>query len=106
MFIVTLSGTTMPCMIRRRFGGDSMEDRKRDEPDSVRRPIGSRHIFLGSAVIACLLCLGWPGYAAFGDRIYPMVMGLPFSLVWNIGWIIMSFLFLIIFHLADRTGSR
>ena len=69
-----------------------------------RRPFGLRHLALGLFALICLSCLGWPGYAQLGDRIEPFVLGLPFSLVWNIGWITLSFMALLLFHLAD--GKR
>ena len=51
-------------------------------------------------VLVCLLALIWPGYALFGARALPLVFGLPFSLVWNILWIGLSFFALLAYHLS------
>jgi len=40
----------------------------------------------------------WPGYALFGNSIEPYVLGLPFSLAWVVGWVILTLLVLTLFH--------
>lgn len=55
-------------------------------------------------VAVCALALAWPGYAWFGNRIEPRVVGLPFSFVWNIGWVLASFGALVAFHVTRPAG--
>jgi hypothetical protein len=45
----------------------------------------------------------WPGYALFGNSIEPYVLGLPFSFVWVIGWVLATFAVMVIYH---NTGDR
>lgn len=71
------------------------------DPDSR---IGARHIAYGLFVACTLACLGWPGYPALADKIEPFILGLPFSLAWNVGWVLLSFLALSLFYLADHGG--
>lgn len=47
----------------------------------------------------CLVCLAavtWPGMAWFGGG--ELVLGLPLSLAWNVGWVAASFVALAVFH--------
>lgn len=44
----------------------------------------------------------WPGYVPF-NRIHPLVLGLPFSLVWVAGWVVAS---LLVLWLVDSVESR
>ena len=57
-----------------------------------------RHALLALYAATCLLALTWPGYAWFGARIRPWVLGLPFSLAWVVGWVLLTFLVLVTFH--------
>jgi len=50
-----------------------------------------RHGLLAAYVLVCLAAVTWPGYPLFGARIYPMVLGLPWSLAWVVGWILLTF---------------
>lgn len=61
------------------------------------------HVLLAVYSVVCLAALTWPGYALFGNRIEPYVLGLPFSLAWNVGWIVVTFVVLAIFH---RTSAE
>ena len=54
----------------------------------------------------CALCLGamtWPGYAWFGNRIEPYVLGVPFSLFWIMLWVLLS---LVALTLYQATGKH
>ena len=42
-----------------------------------------------------LLAVTWPGMT-LGNRILPLVLGLPFSMVWIASWVVLSFLVLIV----------
>jgi len=52
---------------------------------------GLRDALLAAFVVLCLGANIWPGYAWFGNSIEPVVLGLPFSLVWIVGWVLASF---------------
>ncbi|MFO8175732.1 MAG: hypothetical protein ACQET1_04255 [Gemmatimonadota bacterium] len=57
----------------------------------------------GGAILFFLLFIGavtWPGMIA-GNRIFPLILGLPFSLVWIASWVIASFLVLVILDRAE-----
>jgi len=49
-----------------------------------------------------LLAVTWPGMIP-GNRIFPLVLGLPFSMVWIASWVVLSFLVLI---LLDREEGK
>jgi hypothetical protein len=49
-----------------------------------------------------VMAVVWPGMLPF-NRIQPLVLGLPFSMAWIGGWVILSFLVL---SLLDRIESR
>jgi hypothetical protein len=59
-----------------------------------------RHLLFAVFVVSCLTALIWPGYAWFGNSIEPIILGLPFSLVWVIGWVGLSFVALLVYHLT------
>lgn len=48
------------------------------------------HIALGAYALLAFAMLAWPGYPAFGNRIEPLVLGIPFSLAWIVGWVVVS----------------
>jgi len=59
----------------------------------------------GGAILFFLLFLGgvtWPGMV-LGNRIFPLILGLPFSMVWIASWVGLSFFVLLI---LDRTEGR
>ena len=53
---------------------------------------------LGVYALVCLAALTWPGYAWLGNRIEPFVLGLPLSLAWNVGWVLLTFVVLAAYH--------
>ena len=57
-----------------------------------------RNLLLGSYVVSCLLALTWPVYARLGNSIEPYVLGLPHSLAWVVGWVLMTFVVLVAYH--------
>jgi len=59
-----------------------------------------RHKLLLGVVLLALCASIWPGYL-LGDRIEPYVLGLPFSLVWLVGTIIVVFVALLLTFRAD-----
>lgn len=62
---------------------------------------GALAIYMG----VCLLAMIWPGYAWFGGRIEPYVLGLPFSFAWMIGWLLASFLGMVVYHSLRSRAS-
>jgi len=62
-----------------------------------------RNLLFGVYVVLCLGAVCWPGYAWFGSSITPYVLGLPFSLAWVVGWVLLTFVLLSVYH---ATGER
>ncbi len=60
-----------------------------------------RHAALFIFCLACLIAVASPEYGGLGNRIDPMVGGLPFALLWNILWVGLSFVALGLYHLSD-----
>ena len=60
-----------------------------------------RNILLGIYVIVCAGAMTWPGYAWFGNSIEPYVLGLPFSFAWVVGWVLASFVALVVYYNTD-----
>lgn len=58
----------------------------------------TRRVFFALFAGVVLLAMIWPGYAMFGARIEPYVLGLPFSLAWVVGWVLLTFAGLAVFH--------
>ena len=67
-----------------------------------RRP-RLRDFLFGLYALVCVSALIWPGYAWLGNRIEPYVLGLPFSLAWIVGWVLLSLVALVVYHTTDRT---
>jgi hypothetical protein len=59
----------------------------------------------GGAILFFLLFVAgvtWPGMI-LGNRIFPLILGLPFSMVWIASWVALSFFVLVI---LDRTEGK
>ena len=52
--------------------------------------------------LTCLAALTWPGLAHLGGAAEPLVLGLPRSLAWHVGWVALSFVALALYHRATR----
>jgi len=61
------------------------------------------HLGLSIYLAVCLAALIWPVHALLGARIEPFVLGLPFSLAWNAGWVVLTFLVLLVY---DRLTGK
>jgi hypothetical protein len=70
-----------------------------------RRRLRPRDVLFGLYVSVCLLAVTWPGYAWFGNRIEPLVLGFPFSLAWIVGWVLLSLLALVLYHTSGPTEN-
>jgi hypothetical protein len=58
------------------------------------------HVLFAIYLALCLLGSTWPGYALVGARLEPRILGLPFAFAWTIGWVLATFLALILYHRA------
>ena len=56
---------------------------------SIRRVRGVTILFF----ILFVAAVTWPGMT-LGNRIFPLILGLPFSMVWIAFWVVLSFLVL------------
>lgn len=70
-----------------------------DTPSRRRRTLA----FVTVGLIAGL-ALVWPVYPSVAS-IRPYVLGLPFSLVWVVGWLIVVFVALALFYRAEEHDS-
>jgi hypothetical protein len=61
-----------------------------------------RNLLLGVYSVSCLLAMTWPVYDRFGNSIEPYVLGLPRSLAWVVGWVLMTFVVLIAYHATGK----
>jgi len=61
----------------------------------------TRNVCYGLFVVVCAMALVWPGFPMIGNRIEPYILGVPFSLAWNIGWVVASFAALFLYHLTQ-----
>ena len=64
-----------------------------------------RNALFGFYALLCLGAMTWPGYARFGNSIEPYVLGLPFSLAWVVGWVLLTFVVLVIYHATADKGE-
>ena len=49
------------------------------------------HVVLVAWVVATLGAVTWPGYDLLGNHVDPLVLGVPFSLAWIVGWALATF---------------
>ena len=47
-----------------------------------------------------IVAVTWPGMIP-GNRVFPLVLGLPFSMVWIASWVVLSFLVLVVLDWAE-----
>ena len=62
-----------------------------------------RHGLFALYTLLCLAAMTWPLYDWFGNGIEPTVLGVPYSLAWVVGWVLATFVALILYH---GTGGR
>ena len=61
---------------------------------------------LAAYVVVCLASLIWPVYRRFGSSIEPYTLGLPRSLTWVVGWVCLTFVVVLVYHLTgDDEGA-
>lgn len=52
-----------------------------------------------------VLAVTWPGMT-LGNQVFPLVLGLPFSMVWIAFWVVLSFLVLVLLDWAEGRGRE
>lgn len=52
--------------------------------------------------VLCALAVTWPGYAWISGQVVDRPLGLPFPLLWHAGWVVLTFVALVVFHLTGR----
>ena len=67
-----------------------------------KRSYGLRDALFLLYVALCLGAMVWPGYAWFGNRIEPYVLGVPFSLFWIVLWVLLSFVALVLYQASGK----
>ena len=55
--------------------------------------------------ILYLLAVTWPVASWFGSA-EPFILGLPLSLAWPVGWIVLGFLMLLLLDRGERDGKN
>lgn len=68
---------------------------------ALKAPLLARVLFALYAVV-CLLAVTAPGYSAFGNRVEPMIFGLPFVFAWNVFWVLGTFVASGLYYLATE----
>ncbi len=63
-----------------------------------------RHALFGVYAALCLLAITWPGYALFDVGSREFVLGVPFVFAWNVGWVLASFVVLVVYHRTGRAS--
>ena len=63
------------------------------------------HVALAAWVVATVGALTWPGYDLLGNHVDPLVLGVPFSLAWIVGWALATFVALSAYFLLTE-GRR
>lgn len=77
------------------------------EPTTDRPPRGRtpERVLAGFAAL-CLACLVWPGFP-LAVRLFPArPFGLPFPLVWSVGWILLALVVLATYHFLSGGEER
>ncbi len=61
---------------------------------------------LGAIVVAlipfCAMCFS----VALWDRVYPMVLGLPFNVFWLLSWIVLTSLCMLVVYRLEASRSK
>ena len=54
----------------------------------------------------CAAALVWPVYPWVAERAPVLVLGMPFGLVWNLGWLVAGFVALLAYHRTVHGAER
>ena len=63
----------------------------------------ARNALFALYVLACLSAMTWPAFDLLGNRIEPTVFGVPFTLAWVVGWVLLTFVVMVVY---DATGEE
>ena len=63
-----------------------------------------RRVLFGVYCVVCASALTWPLYDVAGNRVEPFVLGVPFNLAWNVGWILLTSAVLLAYHVTRKRG--
>ena len=61
-----------------------------------------RHLAFALFVLVCALALTAPLFAPVQARMPLLVGGIPFSLLWTVGWVLASFFALLSYHATGK----
>lgn len=77
------------------------------EPAGPRPGSGVRRVRILAAVflVVFLAAVTWPGILPF-NRVRPLVLGLPFTMVWVALWLVLGILVLWLVDVVERRGGR
>ena len=64
-----------------------------------------RSWLLALYAVVCALALVWPVYPWVAARAPVLLLGLPFALLWNAGWILLTSVVVAAYHLTG-TGEK
>ncbi len=64
-----------------------------------------RHLAVALFFLLYLLAVTWPGFLLF-NRVRPLVLGLPFSMVWVAGWVLAGGVVLFLLDRVEEDGPR
>ena len=64
----------------------------------------ARHGLFAVFLAVVAAAVTWPGYSTLGNSVEPFLLGLPLSFAWNIIWIGLTWLGLVVYHFSR--GAR
>ena len=56
--------------------------------------------------LCCAAALTWPGYSWAASCVQGLVLGLPFALFWNVLWVLLTFVAVLLYHLWTGEGEQ
>jgi len=63
-----------------------------------------RQVFWFIYFVVVFLAQVWPVYT-LANRVYPLVLGMPFSMFWVAMWIVLNFVGLVIMYRQEQRGE-
>lgn len=87
----------------RRTQGHGPHDRTPGHGPHDRHPGSSarlRRTLVIAFFLAYAVAVTFPGVVPF-NRIFPLVLGLPFVLAWYAGWVVLGGVVLVLYHVAE-----
>lgn len=56
--------------------------------------------------LCCAAALTWPGYEWAASSVEGLVLGVPFALFWNVLWVLLTFVVVLLYHLWTGEGEQ